>query len=103
MQYRLISMLPLQLLRMLGLVRAVEPVQLQGARTNEWVLIIRGRGFIRILRDEDVVPSQFGGADWMLPRPKRFLVRSAALRYAQGMGLVPAKTYWQINDLSGQK
>lgn len=74
------------------------PAQLQGARTNEWVLIIRGRGFTRLLRDEDVMPTQFGGTDWMLPRPMRFLARSAALRYAQGMGLVPAQTHWLTND-----
>lgn len=101
MQYRLISMLPLQVLRVLGLVRAVEPVQLQGARTKEWALIIRGRGFTRLLRDEDVMPSQFGGVGWMLPRPMRFPAHSTALRYAQGMGLVPAQTYWPINGADG--
>lgn len=101
MQYRLISMLPLQIMRLLGLVRAVEPVQLQGVPTKEWVLIIRGRGFSRLLRDEEVMPSQFGGVDWMLPRPMRFLARSAALRYAQGMGLVPAQAHWPIHEADG--
>lgn len=90
MQYRLISMLPLQFMRLLGLVRAVEPV-----------LIIRGRGFSRLLRNEEVMPSQFGGVDWMLPRPMRFLARSAALRYAQGMGLVPAQAHWPIHEADG--
>lgn len=96
-KYRLISMLPLQILRLLGLVRAVEPIQLQGARAKEWALIIRGRGFTRLLRDEDVMPSQLGGIGWMLPRPMRFPAHSTALRYAQGMGLVPAQTHWPIN------
>ena len=103
MQYRLISMFPLQMIRLLGLVRGVEPAQLRGARANEWVLVIRGRGFTRLLRDEDVMPCQFGGASWMLPQPMRFLTRSAALRYAQGMGLVTPQTRWSINEASGSK
>ena len=101
MQYRLMSMLPLQVLRLLRLVRAVEPAQLRGTHRNEWVLAVRGRGFDRILRDEDVLPSpQFGGADWMLPRPKRFNTRAAAVSYAQAMGLRPAKTSWSISEAS---
>lgn len=103
MNHRLISMVPLQALRLLGLVRGVEPAQLQGARTGDWVLIIRGRGFTRLLRDEDVIPCQFGGVSWMLPRPMRFRSRSVALRYAQGMGLVPARTSWEVNQAGGQK
>ena len=42
MQARLISIPLVQLSRLMGLVRRIEPVELVGSR--EWGLLIRGRG-----------------------------------------------------------
>lgn len=52
MRYRMISLFPLQMARLFGLVRAIEPAQVFDGRTSSWVLIVRGRGFTRVLRDE---------------------------------------------------
>ena len=47
MDARLISLPCVQLARLVGLVRRVEPVELEDSR--EWGLLIRGRGFTRLL------------------------------------------------------
>ena len=50
MEARLISLPLVQLARLLGLVRRVEPVELKDSR--EWGLLIRGQGFTRLLEQE---------------------------------------------------
>lgn len=47
----LISLLSLQLARLIGLVRTIEVSPLPAARAG-WVLVVHGCGFIRVLRDE---------------------------------------------------
>src|SRR5690606_24215690 len=49
MKYGLISLLPLQAARILGLMRTVEAVRLDEDSRPAWVLLARGRGFTRIL------------------------------------------------------
>ena len=55
MKYGLISLLPLQIARLLELVRTVEAVRLDGEPRPQWALLIRGRGFTPLLRDEPLM------------------------------------------------
>lgn len=97
MRYGLISLLPLQIARTLGLVRAIEPARLEESRTPCWVLLVRGRGFTRILRDEPLAsPNLIRPSSWNLPRPIRFPSQQVAVTYAQSMGLLPRRTRWSI-------
>lgn len=99
MPYRLISLLPLQIARILGLVRAIEPAQLEGERAPSWVLLVRGRGFTRILRDEPLAsPNLIRPSSWSLPRPIRFPSQQLAATYAQSVGLLPRRTTWSIKE-----
>lgn len=66
MRYRLISLFPLQMARLFGLVRAIEPAQVFDGRTSSWVLIVRGRGFTRVLRDEPL-PAPNLTTGWLEP------------------------------------
>lgn len=45
MKYGLISLFPVQIARLLGLVRTVEVVRLDGNHRPMWTLLVRGRGF----------------------------------------------------------
>ena len=97
MHYRLISLMPLQLARALGLVRAIEPTLLEDGRVRSWVLVVRGRGFTRILRDEPLAsPNLIRPSSWNLPRPARFPSLQVAVTFAQSMGLLPPRAIWTI-------
>lgn len=97
MKYGLISLLPLQIARLLELVRTVEAVRLDGEPRPQWALLIRGRGFTRLLRDEPLMsPYLLRTHDPTVPRPMRFLVRQAAERYAQSVGLMKQQTSWAV-------
>lgn len=97
MKYGLISLPLVQIARLLRLVQSVEAVQLDGPSRWSWVLLVRGRGFTRILRDEPLMsPSLIRPIDSTVPRPMRFLVRGAAVGYAQSVGLMPAQTSWSV-------
>jgi len=99
MQYGLISLFPVQLARMLGLVRNVSPVQLAVGRQPSWALLVNGRGFTRILRNEPLVaPGLIRPSGWRLPRPERFPSREAATTYAQSIGLMPRRTVWPVRE-----
>lgn len=99
MKYGLISLLPLQLARLFRLVHSVEPVLLDESLRNSWVLLIRGRGFTRILRDEPLVsPYLLRTVDPTMPRPMRFLVGPAAERYAESVGLIRRQTSWAVKE-----
>ena len=97
MKYGLISLFTAQIARLLGLVRYVEPVQLEGQSRPEWALLVRGRGFTRILRDQPLVsPHLLRTVDPTVPRPMRFLVRKAAVGYAQSVGLLKQQALWTV-------
>lgn len=99
MKYGLISLLPLQAARILGLMRTVEAVRLDEDSRPAWVLLARGRGFTRILRDEPLVSvGLLRTSDPTVPRPMRFLTRGAAERYAQSVGLVAQQTTWSVKE-----
>src|SRR3546814_14983614 len=99
MQYGLISLFPVQIARVLGLVRSVSPVRLAVGTQPVWALLINGRGFTRILRNEPLVaPGLIRPSNWRLPRPESFPSRQAATTYAQSMGLMPRRTPWPIRE-----
>ena len=96
MRYGLISLLPVQLARWTGLVRSIEAVQLQAER-SEWVLLIRGRGFTRILRDKPLVaPNLIRPTGWDAPRPMVFRRRDEAEAYGRHVGLLPCQRRWTV-------
>jgi len=99
MKYGLISPFPVQVARLLGLVRTVEAVRLDEGTRPAWVLLVRGRGFTRILRDEPLMsPSLLLTIDPTVPRPMRFLARGAAVGYAQSVGLMARQTSWRVKE-----
>lgn len=97
MKYRLISILPVQVARLFRLVHVVEPAQLDEPQRKLWILVIRGRGFTRILRDEQMLsPHLLRPIDPYSPRPLQFPSKKSAERYARSLGLVPMKTAWRV-------
>jgi hypothetical protein len=99
MQYGLISLMPLQFARALGLVRSIEPAMLEGGKVRSWVLVARGRGFTRLLRDEPLAsPNLIRPSSWNLPRPARFPSQQVAVTFAQSMGLLPPRAMWPIKE-----
>ena len=99
MKYGLISLLPVQAARLLRLVRSVEPVLLDESSRKSWVLLVRGRGFTRILRDEQVLsPYLLRPVDPNLSRPMRFPSRQGAVSHARSVGLIPAQTTWRVRE-----
>lgn len=96
MQYKLISLLPLQLARIVGLVRMIEPVQLADD-PKQWILMVRGRGFTRLLRDEPLAaPNLLRPMGWDTPKPITFRRREDAEAYGRHVGLLPQRTRWAI-------
>lgn len=104
MQHGLISLLPLQVARLLGLVRSIEPAQIEARATTQWVLLVRGRGFTRILRDEPLAsPNLMRPSSWNLPRPMRFPSRIVAMTYGQSIGLLPRRAKWPVKGASDER
>ncbi len=95
MEVKLLDLTCAQLARLLGLVKAVEPVALEGEK--DWALLIRGRGFTRLLKQDVLVaPNLMRPASWALPMPKSFPGKRAAVAYAQSVGLLPVQRTWAI-------
>lgn len=102
MRYGLISLLPLQLARLIGLVRSIEATQLQSAR-EEWVLLINGRGFTRLLRDEPMVaPNLIRPIGWDAPRPMTFRRKTDAEAFGRHVGLLRGQRQWAIEWRGGR-
>ena len=100
MKYGLISLFPVQIARLLGLIRTVEVVRLDGKHRPMWTLLLRGHGFARILRDEPLMsPNLLRTVDPTVPRPMQFLTCHAATAYAQSVGLMAKQTSWRVSLL----
>lgn len=96
MKVKLISVPVAQLARLLGLVRAVEPAKLE--HCGKWGLLVRGRGFIRLLEEEILyAPNLIRPAGWSTPRPMTFLGKRAAVAYGRHLGLVPKQKKWSVS------
>ena len=90
MSHKQISLLPLQIARLLHLVRAVEPVLLDDGM--HWGLLVRGRGFTRLLQEDLLVgPGLIRPASYCVPRPREFYSEASALLAAQHLRLVPRR------------
>lgn len=95
MEVKLLDLTCAQVARLLGLVKAVEPVALEGEK--DWALLIRGRGFARLLKQDVLVaPNLMRPASWALPRPESFPGKRAAVAYAQSVGLLPQQRSWVV-------
>jgi len=91
MPYKLISLLPLQIARLLQLVRSIEPVALGDGR--EWGLLVKGHGFTRLLQDEPLLaPGLIRPACDYRPHPLTLHSKASAIRAAEGLGLLPPGT-----------
>ena len=99
MEYGLISLFSVQIARLLGLVRTVEVVRLDEKPRPAWTLLVRGHGFTRILRDEQLIsPNLLRTIDPTVPRPVRFLTYRAAVGYAQSVGLMAQQSAWSVRE-----
>ena len=96
MKARLISLPLAQLARLTGLVKRIEPVELE--ESTEWGLLIHGRGFTRLLK-QDVLhaPNLIRPVGWSTPRPVTFRGKEAAVAYAQHLGLLPRQKAWSVS------
>lgn len=95
MRVRLISHPLAQLAQLVGLVRSVEPTRLEGGKESG--LLIRGRGFNRLLDQELLdAPGLVRPAGWARPRPVTFRSKEAAAHYAQRIGLQPTASTWRV-------
>lgn len=86
---KLIDLTLTQLARVLGLVRGIRAVPLEGHR-GRWGVLIEGRGFSRLLQDDVLVGAglmRFAG--WNTPRPRAFGTRQQAEAFMGYMRLAP--------------
>lgn len=88
MHYRLMSLPTIHVLRLIGLIHAVEPVQIGGDVRWRWAVLVRGRNFHRLIEDELLeAPALHRPRCALEPRAKRFPGHAAAQRYAHSVGL----------------
>lgn len=100
MKYPLIATSTAQLAKTFGLVRSVEAVQLEATKPAAWTLLVRGRGFTRLLRHSPMPPSAnlIRPAGWDSPRPMDFRSPRAAEAHAESIGLMPRKKTWEVRE-----
>lgn len=97
MHCKLIGLSTLHFAHLFGLVRSIELARVDDGRRRPWVLLVRGRGFNRILQDAarvPVDPLRQGG--WWPPRPARFPTAAAARDFAMHRRLWPSRTHWRV-------
>lgn len=90
MTYKLLSLPNVQIARLLGLVREIAVVRLKGTKRPAWGVLIRGRGFERLLLDDILIaPTLIRPLSAYIPRPRAFFSPAHAQRVIDGMGLTP--------------
>ena len=78
---------------------SIEAMRLEGDSQVPWVLLVSGRGFNRLLRDEPLMsPYLHRTVDPTTARPMRFLTHKSAVRYAQSVGLMAQQTTWSLRE-----
>lgn len=88
MTLKCISLFCFQVLRALGLIRGVKPHLLSEGSPARWGLLVRGRGFERLLEDEILIaPNLIRPDGWNLPRPREYCSRLSAEHAARNLGL----------------
>lgn len=83
---KLISLPTLHTLRLMGLVRRVQLVAIEGAGSRPWCVRIEGGGFVRLL-DDGGSHQYFQPLSALVRQPARFLTRSQAARWAKDVRL----------------
>ncbi len=90
MTYKLMSLATIQIARLLGLVRGIEVLKLEGTERPSWGVLIRGRGFERVLQDDILIaPTLIRPLSAYTPRPRAFFSAGHAKQFIQSMGLTP--------------
>ena len=97
MDFKLIDPMAVQLARALFLIKGARPVLLAG-RTQNWVLLIEGRGFSRLLEDEaPAFDNVHRPSTAKMRRPRPFFSRAHAVAAARSMGLVRSRKAWGVD------
>lgn len=90
MPYKLMCLPTIQIARLVGLVLRIEVVKLEGAERPSWGVLIRGRGFDRLLQDDILIaPTLIRPLSAYTPRPRAFFSAEHAKRFVRSMGLAP--------------
>lgn len=90
MTYKLMSQVNVQIARLLGLVGGMEAVKLDHAKRPAWGVLVRGRGFDRLIQDDILIaPTLIRPLSAYTPRPRVFHSEGQAKRFIEGMGLTP--------------
>lgn len=88
--YKLMSLATIQIARLLGLVRGIQILKFEGAERPSWGVLVRGRGFDRLLQDDILIaPALIRPMSAYSPRPRVFFSAGHATRFIQRMGLAP--------------
>lgn len=88
MPYKLMSLPTIQLARLLGLVRRVEAVRLEPADRPSWAVLVDGRGFTRLLRDDVLIaPTLIRPLSAYRPHPRVFFSLGSARQFIADTGL----------------
>ncbi len=99
MEIKLMSLACVQLTRLFGLFERVEPVELEGR--GEWGLLIRGRGFTRLLGQEILnATNLIRPVGWSAPRPYTFRSRHSAANHARNIGLLASRLHGECANRS---
>lgn len=89
------SLLAIQLANAIGLVKCIKPARLVEGR-RDWVLLVEGRGFVRLLMKEETPCAAIVAGSSLIPVPKMFVTEACALGFAQSVGLVPSQAQWAV-------
>lgn len=88
MPYKLVPLLPLQIVRMLRLDPTVEPAPLDDGK--HWGLLVRERGSTTFLREDLIAgPDLMRPAGYHLSRSREYYSEASAVLAAQSLGLLP--------------
>ncbi|GAA3913905.1 hypothetical protein [Luteimonas lutimaris] len=97
MEARLIAPSTVELAKLVGLVKAIEPVEVSYGKG--WGLLVRGRGFARLVEKEILYsPNFIWPVERPAPVPLTFSNKTEALAYAQRSGLHPRRKAWVIES-----
>ena len=93
MDIKLIERSTVHLAKLFGLVKAIKPVQIEGAKPS-WGLLVEGRGFTRLLTQDipEDAPTVWRPLGWDRPRPKLFRSHAQAIHHLDHIGLQCQKT-----------
>jgi len=90
MAYRLMSLANVHMARLLGLVPTLEAVKLEGTDRPAWGVLVRGRGFDRLIQDDILIAQTLiRPLSAYTPRPRVFFGAAHAQRFIESLGRTP--------------